>query len=299
MKEASARIVRLDRVAIFDPLRHTTPPGALAELREALAWDADGIPTGGGSRGYFYQLALDGIPASADFVEYPVNPQVHARDDGSILDTVMSLPATVATARALARGAPVHVASATLRPTFNPNLVGPEPEPGLGRLPARYDVRQPSTLAASWSLGALAAVADAGSASIVLHEAAGWGGLVAAHHDGLPALPESEGLPLAVGRVVAAATDPPGARVCTAHTPAWLSLLALQHPGGLRLLVASRDRTARRLVLGIPFAPGSVDAALLSEAVPAGWVPIATERVGRRRIALEVPARGVIRIDVG
>ena len=137
-------------------------------------------------------------------MSFPTNPQVHAFDEASMAETIEALPAGVRTASALAGGKPVAVAPVSLRPLFNPDLVGPEAPPPPGGLPWRYDERQVTPFAAAWTLGCVAAFASAGVVALTLHEAAGWGGLVAAAHASLPAMPAPVGTVLPVGQVVAA-----------------------------------------------------------------------------------------------
>jgi hypothetical protein len=153
-------------------------------------------------------------------------------------------------------------------------------------------------LTATWSLASLASLAGVGVASVALHEAAGWGGLVAARHDALPPLPGRAGHVLAVGRVVAAVTEPRDAVVCATRAPDRLSVLALRHAGGTRVLMASRDREPRDVVVELPFAVDGIVAAVLSTTAAAGWLPVDVARAGPRRASVTIPARGVIRLDL-
>ena len=102
---------------------------------------AAGLPAavGGGSRTDFAQLNMQPalIPfAELDFVTYAINPQVHAFDDLSIVETLGVQAATVESARALAGDRPVVVGPITLRPRFNPNATAPEPPPAAGAVAA-------------------------------------------------------------------------------------------------------------------------------------------------------------------
>ena len=288
---------RLERVSVFDQARHTTSASLLGDLREALKAHQLKIPAGGGSRAYVYQLVLDGVPADVDFVEYAINPQVHATDDRSILETIDTLPATVATARHLGGGAPVHVAPASMRPRLNPDLVGAQPSRKLGEPQSRYDARQADVLPATWTLASLAELASEGIMSVSVHDAAGWGGLVAASHRGLPPMRAGPGGMLPVGMIVAAVTELPRARVCATSRVSHMSVLALEHDEGWRILAASREQTARRLVLRLPRVPTRIAAATLA-AAPETWQPIAATVRGARTLSVALPQQGVARIDV-
>jgi hypothetical protein len=297
VRSAADSRVPLERISAFDPLRHTTPPRLLEDVRDALAAEGLRVPAGGGSRGYVYQLVLDGVAPQADFVEYAINPQVHATDPGSILETVDSLAATVATARDLGGGAPVHVAPVSMKPLFNPDRVGPEPDPGPGGLPDRYDRRQGDVLTAIWTLASLAVLASEGVASVSVHEAAGWAGLVEATCRELPRMPHRPGFTLPVGRVVAAITEPTQARLCTTSTRSAIAALALEHDRGWRILIASRERVSRQMIVELPLAPARIEATLLTADAIEPWQPTDLARRGRTAATLVLPAWSVVRID--
>ena len=247
----AARRTRLARVIAVDPDRHTTPRALATRVRAALRAAGITAPLYGGSRGYLYQLVAQGVPADlVDGVTYPANPQVHAFDDASIMETVEALPATVRTAAHLAGGKPVAVGPVSLRAFLNPDRVAPEPPPAPGALPERYDLRQPSAFAAAWTLGAAAALAGAGAASLTLHEAAGWAGLVAASQPGLPPMPAAPGTLLPVGRVVEALIDFTGAEQLEGTPVARLATLAVRRAAGhLDVILANLEPAPRRVIV--------------------------------------------------
>jgi hypothetical protein len=126
------------RLMAVDPAGNTTT-AALAE-RVRAAMHSTGLDAAfvGGSRAYLYQLVSRGVPGDlVDAVCFPTNPQVHAFDEASMAETIEALDAGVRTASALAGGKPVVVGPVSLRPLFNPDLVGPEPPPPPGGLPWR------------------------------------------------------------------------------------------------------------------------------------------------------------------
>jgi hypothetical protein len=184
-----------------------------------------------------------------------------------------------------------------MRPRFNPDLVGAELELDPDELPSRYDGRQADLLPAAWTLASLAGLASEGIASVSLHEAAGWGGLVAASHKGLLPMPSSPGSMLPVGRLVASVTELTHAHVCTTSRLSTVSVLALEHDHGWRILVASRDQAARRLVLKLPLVATRVEALMLAVG-PGTWQPISASVRGKKGIGLDLPPWGVARIDV-
>ncbi|HZW01540.1 MAG TPA: hypothetical protein VFF55_08220, partial [Candidatus Deferrimicrobium sp.] len=189
--QAGAAVARLMAV---DPAGNTTSAALAERVRAAMQSAGLDAPLVGGSRAYLYQLVSRGVPGDlVDAVSFPTNPQVHAFDEASMAETIEALDAGVRTAAALASGKPVVVGPVSLRPLFNPDLVGPELPPPPGGLPWRYDPRQVADFAAAWTLGSVAAFAAAGVAALTLHEAAGWGGLVAARHQDLPEMPAAPG----------------------------------------------------------------------------------------------------------
>jgi D-apionolactonase len=81
----------------------------------------------------------------ADFVSFPVNPQVHAFDDMSILENALGQADAVRTALGFSGGKPVAVSPVTLRPNGAP------------------DPRQSSQLVAAWTVASLEQLSAASS----------------------------------------------------------------------------------------------------------------------------------------
>jgi hypothetical protein len=256
-----------------------------------------GVPLGGGSRGYAYQLLLDGLAPEAEFVEFAANPQVHATDIASILGTVDAMPALIDTASALAGGCPVHVAPITLRALVNPDVEGSEGPPPERGLPPRYDQRQPDVDTATWTLAMLAAIAERRAASATFHEAAGWGGLVAAAHERLPAMPASSGGLLPVAHALEAALPGADGTRFKVRRPSRLAASAVAVRDGWRLVIASRQHADEVVDFRLPRPVGEAAAAYLS-AGPDPWVPTGCELLGGRHGRVTVPARGIVRLDL-
>jgi len=158
-----------------------TTPQTLALARQAVAgWN---VPIGGGSDANFCELnreqALGRFPAAeADFIFWSINPQVHATDDVSVMETLEAQSDTVRSARMFAAHKPLAVSPVTLKQRFNPVATGPEPAPPPGELPRPVDPRQRTLFGAAWTLGSLAALATAGVESVTLYETTGWRGVM-------------------------------------------------------------------------------------------------------------------------
>jgi D-apionolactonase len=104
-----------------------------------------------------------------DGLTFAINPQVHAFDKSSILETIQSYPALLATAHEIAQGKPIIVSSLTFLPRWNPYAATPLPrfaEP-------RTDERQYSEFGVKWFLEAIAALQAGGVSSITVAETHG------------------------------------------------------------------------------------------------------------------------------
>jgi hypothetical protein len=100
-----------------------------------------------------------------DLVCYSINPQVHAFDDCSLVETLAAQATTLESARSFVGSTPIAVTPVTLRPRFNPNATGPQPEPPPGELPPQVDPRQLSLFGAGWTMGSIKYLTEGGVAS--------------------------------------------------------------------------------------------------------------------------------------
>ena len=80
---------------------------------------------------------------------------------------------TVESARLVGQDHPLAIGPITLRPRFNPNATGPEPETAPGDLPSKVDSRQMSLFGAGWTVGTLKALAKQGVYSLTYFETTG------------------------------------------------------------------------------------------------------------------------------
>jgi hypothetical protein len=120
------------------------------------------------------QLPLDWM----DQVCITLNPQVHASDNQSMIETLEAQPVVIESARRLARGKPVVVSPITLKPRFNPYATEPQSGAAPGRLPARVDPRQMSLFGAGWTLGSISAMISGHTARVTYFETTGWCGVM-------------------------------------------------------------------------------------------------------------------------
>ena len=113
-------------------------------------------------------------PSTIDFGAYGLNPQMHAFDNTSLIETLAIQGDTVRTARQFLGDLPLFISPITLRK----QQVDEEPRPG--ELPAKVDPRQPSLFTAGWTLGSIKYLAEAGVDSITYFETLGWLGIMEA-----------------------------------------------------------------------------------------------------------------------
>ena len=203
---------RLARVLALREGEAATSPETLRRVRESLA--EVGVPIGAGSDANFCELnreqALGRLAlAEADFIFWSMNPQVHAFDDLSIVETLETQVAVVQTARTFAGGKPLVISPVTLKPRFNAVATGTPPPVPPDELPAPVDPRQLSLFAAAWTLGSLAALTCAGVESVTYYETTGWRGVMEREH-GSPLTGKFLSLPGAVFPAYHVLADPAG-----------------------------------------------------------------------------------------
>jgi D-apionolactonase len=166
-------------------------------VRAALAALPSGIPFGGGTDLNFAELNRSRPDVAAmDAMAFPINPQVHATDEDSMVETAEGVRAVIRTARSFAAGRPVLVSPVSLRPRFNPDE--PDvPDGSAATLPGGADPRQMSLFGACWVLVTMKALAEEGAHATTWFETTGPWGVV----DGGAAEPGSSLIPAHPGLV--------------------------------------------------------------------------------------------------
>ena len=160
---------------IFHKTEASTSAQWVAQARSYLS-DAK---IGAGTNAYFTDLNRGRPPVEVlDLVCYSINPQVHAFDNSSLMETLEAQATTVESTQQFASGLPIAVTPVTLLARFNPNATGPEPEPAPGELPAQVDIRQMSLFGAGWTLGSIKYLSESGASSVTYYETTGWRGVM-------------------------------------------------------------------------------------------------------------------------
>jgi D-apionolactonase len=151
----------------------------LRAVRQHLCDFSPGTPFAAGTNTDFIFLKRSPPPIPLmDRVCIALNPQVHAFDDLSLVETLEAQPMVVRSARLLANGLPVMVSPITFKPRFNVYAAGQQPAIPPGTLPAQVDPRQCSLFGAGWTLGSLRAMAGGGALSVTYYETTGWRGVM-------------------------------------------------------------------------------------------------------------------------
>jgi hypothetical protein len=163
------------RFLIFGEQTMVTPPALLNAARRVLGATA---PIFGGTNLHFAELNRDRPePSSADGFAFSANPQVHATDDRSLLETPATFAEMLRTARGFCGDRPIAVSPITLLPRFNPDAPQGESGPDEDIPPA--DHRQASLLCAVWTLSCVKYLADGAAESVTFFETSGDRGVMA------------------------------------------------------------------------------------------------------------------------
>ncbi|MFQ3647381.1 MAG: hypothetical protein SNJ83_00845 [Aggregatilineales bacterium] len=168
---------RVARWLIFRVGEKSTREPWLALARQHLGADAALVT---GTDAFFTELNRERPPHhAADGVVYSLNPQVHAFDDASLVETLAVHATTLETARTFCGGKPIYVGPVTFKMRWNPNATAPEPPTAPDELPRQADPRQMSLFGAGWALGSLKYLALAGAAGTTHFETTGYMGIMA------------------------------------------------------------------------------------------------------------------------
>ena len=208
---------------------------------------------GAGTNAYFTDLNRGRPPVDAlDLVCYSINPQVHAFDNSSLVETLEAQAITVESTRQFAKRLPIAVTPVTLLARFNPNATGPEPAPG--ELPAQVDVRQMSLFGAGWTLGSIKYLSESGASSVTYYETTGWRGVMETA-SGSPLPEKFHSLPGAVFplyHVLADVGEFAGGEILPSKSSDTLKLegLALHKNEKTRILLANLTPDSQRVRVG-------------------------------------------------
>jgi hypothetical protein len=150
--------LRTSKVRVARHLVFQTDSKTVASARKILGSVVSGTDV------YFTELNRERpAVAHSDGVCYSVNPQVHAFDNMSLVETLPMHGETVKAARKFSGSLPISVTPVTLKPRTSPDPVDP---------------RQMSLFGAGWTLGSLKYLAESGAASATYYETTGRRGVM-------------------------------------------------------------------------------------------------------------------------
>jgi len=205
----------------------TTAEGDAVLARAALGGVDAGAALGGGTDGPLADLNRRRVAArSLDRLVFALNPQVHAFDDATLVENVGSLRALADTLRGFAGGAALAISPVTLRARVDPRPLSSRDPSGP---PLTDDPRQAAPLAAAWTLGFLAAAAEAGFASLTFFELLGPRGV----------MDEEKAFPVLHALADVAAVKDAFVLPSRSRRPERVQVLALRAPGLVRLFLAN------------------------------------------------------------
>jgi len=164
---------------IFNKEEMTTSEKWIILARKYLKDYDHNSNVGSGTNVFFADLNRSIPPVKfMDFISYSINPQVHAFDNLSLVETLSAQAETVKSARYFSNNKPISVSPITLKMRFNPNATAPEANLESDQLPSQVDVRQMSLFGAAWTLGSLKYLSESETRSLTYYETTGWRGVM-------------------------------------------------------------------------------------------------------------------------
>jgi hypothetical protein len=145
------------------------------EIAKAARAAFPGVALGGGMLSTFTELNRKRPKAALfDFITHTTCSIVHAADDRSVMETLGTLPAIVASTRAMIGEKPYRIGPSAIAARMNPYGKGVLDNPTNGRVClTNNDPRQHGLFNATWTLGYIAACAYGGVASVAMGAAYG------------------------------------------------------------------------------------------------------------------------------
>lgn len=239
---------------IFHKDEKTTSEKWIKLARKQLRGYDPAVKIGAGTNAFFTELNRTRQPADAmDVVAYSINPQVHAFDNASLVETLAAQKSTVESARRLCGNLPLAVTPITFKMRFIPHIIGPQPEPAPGELPFQVDERQMSLFGAGWTAGSLKYVLESNVFSVTYYETTGWRGVMETE-TGCPIPAKFHSLPGAVFPLYHVLADV-GAfaggeviRTVSSH-PLQIEGLAMHKDGKTRVIIANLSAEPQQITV--------------------------------------------------
>jgi hypothetical protein len=164
---------------IFQTKEKSTQESAVRLARHILSSYDPKAKFGAGTNAYFAEFNRGRPPVEAlDLASYSINPQVHAYDNATLVETLDAQRDTAESARHFVGKLPLAISPITLRPRFNPNATGTQVEAPPEALPSQVDARQMSLFGGVWTLASIKNLGASGASSLTYYETSGWRGVM-------------------------------------------------------------------------------------------------------------------------
>lgn len=226
--------------------------------------------------------------SAIEAVGFAINPQIHAFDNASMVETLAIHADVVNSTREFVGDRPLVIGPVTLSPRFV-NGEDPPGGPPPGPFPSYVDTRQGTDFAAAWTLGSIKYLAEAGAHSATFYETVGWNGVMDADNVGRrPAgYPSQPGKLFPVYHLLISIGEFAGGTIRRIHSsnPLSTEAIALFRDTQLRVLVANltgKPQSVTLRGLGGPIAVGQLLDDKATEVAPE--IPIALSPHGIVRI---------------
>jgi hypothetical protein len=246
--------------------------------------------------------AGDGI----DVVAFPINPQIHAFDDMSLVETLSIQGDAVRSAQSFLGKRQLAVGPVTLRPPLakpSSAAAAQSAEPASDTLPADVDVRQSRDFTAAWTLGSLKYLAEAGAPSVTYFETVGRKGIMGLESGAGQAAPKGASgekvSTFPVYPVLRELADFAGGEVRQVDSSDELAAvaLALQKQRESRVLVANLTGRQRSIVVKGLQSPRNVALLHVAKDTDVPAADIVSDEAGKD-LVLNLPPQAIVRIKV-
>ncbi|MEO8270316.1 MAG: hypothetical protein ABI557_11395, partial [Aureliella sp.] len=222
-------------------------------------------------------------------IGFGINPQIHAFDNASMIETLPIQADAVDSARQFSGARRLFIGPVTLAPQFV-NGEDPPGGPPSGPLPTYIDARQVEPFAAVWTLGSLKYLAEAGADNVTYYETIGWNGVMDADDvsDRSAAFPSRPGETFPIYQLLEEVGAFAGGQVTQCDSSDQLSAvgLAIHHSGRLRVLLGNLTGSPQTVTLrGVAGEPITLE--ILGNA-ESKVVP---------EVQVDLPPYGIARID--
>ena len=177
LREAGAKVARC---TLFPQGGWWTTRELVERYSARLKQWSQEVPIGGGTPASFCELNRHRPPTDLlDFVTWSMQPQEHAFDNRSLMETLAAQGAIVESSRQFCGELPLVVGPITLKKRINPVATTAwPPKPVAGELPVQVDARQATLFGAAWTLGNIKYLAETGVSAATYYELVGWKGLI-------------------------------------------------------------------------------------------------------------------------